>query len=273
MRFLILKTAFCPDLTYLNTTLKSLIKTNIFIEMISKKNSEIKFDLLIIGWVKTFQKHIDLTLSLIQLNFENIYKEYWYLNYGKYKIYNFLIDFIKQYASNDYNGIFILDHDIYFDFNSFDTFFELFTLQKLLIEGKQLGVIAFNQKLDVRHQREIYNNCLKYHHLNIVWPNNIGSIATGGIFLYPETILNLNYFDLFTVYGLDDYYLCKQLIDKGFLNVVLENIYIIHPKDMNIKYTQWKIENIKKLIDHRNADYFRNIEESMNFHAYNLTIQ
>ena len=271
MRFLILKTAFCPNLNYLNITLKSLIKTNIFIEMITKKNPEIKFDLLFIGWVMTFQKHIDLTLSLIKLNFENVYKEYWYLNYGKYKIYNFLIDYINQ--NSHYDGVFVLDHDIYFDFNSFDIFFELFTLQGLLIEGKHLGVIAFNQKIDVRHQREIYNNCRKFHNLNIVWPNNIGSIATGGIFLYPNTILNLDYFNLLTVYGLDDYHLCKQLIDKGFLNIVLENIYIIHPKDTNTKYTKWKIENIKKLIDHENVDYFRNIEESMNFHAQKFTTQ
>lgn len=257
MKILLIKSALCPNDKYFEITLKSLIKTNIFIQMI-KKDNNITFDLLFIGWTYTYNKKIDMILDIIKTNFENIYKEYWAINYGKYKILNYCIDFIKD---NNYNYIIYMDHDIHFDLYSANNFMKIFEFDNLEINSKKVGLIALNQKGDIRHQPSIYEN--KYLD-NIVWPNDDTSIASGAFVIKSCIFQLLKPFELKIVYGLDDYLLCKQLSNMEYINVVFTSCYVMHPFDCNDNFKKWKENNIKKLINNEPINYYQNIEESLN---------
>jgi len=259
MRILILKSVFCPTEHYLDVTLSSLYKLSIFVNLIT----DVEFDLLLVGWVHNFRSYIDLSSKLCKFAYNNIYHELWTLNYGKYKILNYMIDFINS-SSNEYDCVMFFDHDVYLDILSISKFKSIANL----INNDKLGLIAFNQKGDVRHQIAIYENSDTIGDLKIVWPNNdfIGPIATGGFILSKASLLKLDKFNLISVYGLDDHFLCKQLSNKKLLNIVINDIYITHPFDNNEKYILWKKENIIKTANGNIDNYFKNIEESMNLH-------
>lgn len=250
MKFLLVKSVFCPNYKYYEATIKSLFKTNIFIQLI-KENNKITFDGLFVGYSYTFNDNLSSDINLIKRNFENIYTEFWPINYGKSSIFNYLINFLKD---KDYTYIIYLDHDIHFDLNSTDNFVNIFSK-----DLSKYGLIAFNQKGDIRHQANIYEN----KENNIVWPNDDTSIASGAFLIKSDIFTELNKFDKI-VYGLDDYYLCKQLREKGYLNIVISNCFVMHPFDKNDKYLKWKRDSIERLVKGEKMDYFREIEEVNN---------
>jgi hypothetical protein len=265
MKILLVKSIFCPTNEYLNVTIKSLIKINIFIHFMIQFDME--FDLLLIGWSHKYKNILDCLLKLIKFNFANIFTEYWAINYVKYKILNYMIDFTKK--NNNYENVIYLDHDIYFDIIFMHNFNKIACLNDLLINNKNIGLAAFNQKEDVRHQPLIYENSFNNDGLKIIWTDEISAIATGAFIISCSTLQKLDYFKLKTVYGLDDFLLCKQLKDRGLINIVLENCVVVHPYDVcinNEKYKQWKKNNIIKTIND-NINYYTNIEESMNIHV------
>jgi hypothetical protein len=97
-----------------------------------------------------------------------------------------------------------------------------------------------------------------------VWSDDNHSIAIGCFVIKSCAFSSLKKFNVIAVYGLDDYELCEQLSKNGYLNVVIKNCYVIHPFDDNPTYSEWKKNNIIKLIDGKPINYYQNIEESMN---------
>lgn len=253
MKFLLVKSVFCPNNKYYEATAKSLIKTNIFIDII-KKN--FIFDLLVIGYSYIYNDNLTKMINLIKKNYENIYTEFWPINFGKSSIFNYLIDFLKD---KDYTYIIYLDHDIHFSINSTDNFINNFINIFLNDNVNRYGLIALNQKGDIRHQANIYEN----RDGNIVWPSNDTSIASGAFIIKSDIFSGLDKFKKI-VYGLDDYYLCKQLREKGYLNIVISDCFVMHPFDNNEKYMKWKRDNIERLVFGEDRDYYSVIEESCN---------
>lgn len=241
MKILIVKSVFCPNKNYFNITCNSLHKVNNYI-----KQFDIKFDLLLIGW-NSFNFDYD------NLSFDSIFTEFWPINYGKAKIFNSCIDFVKN---SKYKNLIYLDHDIYFD--------EYFDLKKISEITPKYGLVAFNHRMDCRHRPTIYINSSNFDELRIVWPNDDLGIASGAFIIDADKFRNLEYFELDSVYGLDDYHLCQQLTKQNYRNVVIANCYIIHPFDNNKEYGEWKKDNVKRMINN-DLHYYRNIEESMNF--------
>lgn len=264
MKILLVKSVFCPNKEYLDITIKSLIKTNIFIEFIQKKYDYIEFDLLLIGWVNKYKQLFDTAIKLNKLFFDDIYFDLWTINYGKYKMLNNTIDFVNDCDIN-YKYILYLDHDVHFYMKNLNLFDSIKDLDKLEINEKKLGLVAFNQKEDCRHQLDIYENTYQYLDLDLLWSNKLGSIASGGFIISIDAFKLLKEFDLITVYGLDDYKLTEQLDKNGLLNVVIHNIYIIHPNSHNVKYEDWKKNNIKKIINNKISSYYETIQDSINF--------
>ena len=255
MKNLLIKSVFCPSKIYFKNTLKSLIKINMFMQL---KN--IKFDLLLIGWIHIYDKIINKILRTIKLEFCNVFTEFWTINYGKYKILNYSIDFVKN--KPQYKNIIYMDHDVHFDFLSDIDFKNLDDLINTQINSKNIGLIAFNQKGDNRHQPSIYENS----YLNLVWPSHNGAIATGSFITSLDNFIKLEKFELCSVYGLDDYILCEKLRNMNLINVVISDNFVIHPFDNNEKYNLWKKNNIINTINNNINNYYRNIEESMNVH-------
>lgn len=270
MKILIIKSLFCPTAEYYRINVNSLMCVNNCI------NSAMSADLYLIGWVYLYKNDLDSFILRNKMNFTKINKDTWPINFGKYKLYNRMIDIAKSYLS--YDIIIYMDHDVYFDKKNHDELTELLctinTLRYINIKSRHLGMIAFNQTDDVRHRPDIYENSIDYNGIKLVYPNCVGSIAGGAFLIFPETLSGMNYFDEITIYGLDDYYFDQQLIQKGYINVVLRDIYIIHPFDANNNYKTWKHDHLLKLIQKmkicdaekgNKSDYYREIQDSINF--------
>lgn len=257
MKILFVKSIFCPSNEYFISTISSIIKISLFIKLLKIDN--IKFDLYLIGWGYKFINNMEAFIKILNHNFENIYKEYWTINYGKYKVLNTLIDF-----NVDFDYLIYFDHDIFFDFKSLFKFSNFLQFGLPIFENKNIGLIAFNQKQDCRHQISSYENCEYINGFTYIWSNDVGSIATGAIIMKAKVLKSLSKFELLSVYGLDDYHLCNKLLYQGHVNMIITNIYVYHPFDNNLNYSIWKKNNIIKLINGKEVNYFQNIEESMN---------
>jgi hypothetical protein len=261
MNILLVKSVFAPNDKYLNVMIKSLIKINIYIQCLKKYN--ITFDLLLVGWAHKYVDTLNLLFKMVKFEFENVYTEYWGINYGKYKVLNFMIEFANTH--DGYDNYIYMDHDIHFDILTVKNFKKIIHLNNLIVYGKEIGICAFNQKGDVRHQPIINENVFDNDSIQLIWSNMVGSIATGSFIIKPHILKSLKTFELKSVYGLDDYLLCKQLEENKMINVVISNCYVYHPYDDNEKYKLWKKNNIIKTINN-DINYYNNIEDSMNLH-------
>lgn len=263
MKFLVVKSVFCPNRDYYDTTIKSIVKNNIFIELLQRKEKKLCIDTLFIGWINRYNDLFNSFIEVYKMKYNDIYRDLWPLNYGKYELYNRMIDFVR--SNNNYDFILYMDHDIYFDFTCIDLFNSISDLQNCKINDKNLGIIAFNQKLDVRHQKDMYENTLSFSNFTLCYPSRDGSIASGAFIIYPDVLTQIEYFDKITIYGLDDYYLAKRLTDRQYINVVIGNLYVIHPYDSNDRYTVWKKNHLLKLINGERNSYYSEIQNSVNF--------
>lgn len=270
MKILFVKSMFCPNEIYCEVTIKSLIKINMFIGLIKHKNQQndknLIIDIYCIGWTHKFGEKMKHFIDTHLDKFNTIEMNFWDLNYGKYCIFNQLIEYVKSKSQNIYDLVIYMDHDVYFDMTCahfFDVFYIL--QEKHTMCGKNLGLMAFNQKKDNRHKKDIYENSEKYLNYQIVYPSCIGSIASGGFMIFPNVLIQISPFSLSSIYGLDDYYLSQQLDSMNYLNIVIENVYIIHPFDSNDKYTAWKKNKILKMIKNIDDPYYQQIQDSINF--------
>jgi hypothetical protein len=265
MRIFIIKSLFCPNDIYYEATTNSIVKINIFFNLLqsqTKMNSltPIDADILYIGWINTYSEKFDTFISLLNSSFSSIYKELWALNYGKYRIYNYIIKFCKD-NPDKYEYIIYLDHDIYFDIKTLNMYQFLYKLKDYRINDKKLGLIAFNQLIDNRHRTDIDNN----KKIILFESQLFGSIASGAFILFMNVINDMDYFDMLSVYGLDDYHLTKKLSDMGYANVVIGNVHVMHPFDNNKSYVIWKKNQVLKLIKNKSSNYFQQIQQSINF--------
>ena len=257
MKILFVKSIFCPNINFFNTCIKSIINMNIFVNLID----DIECDILIIGWIKNFKKRLKLIIKMIPLKFSNIYINIWNINYGKYYMLNRMLDYCKE--NNSYDLLIYLDHDIEFSFNKFNII-RLALKSYNYLDNENIGLVAFNQLEDVRHQKNIYENEININGVKYIYPNNFQSIACGAYYISYKIFSNLNRFEIKSVYGLDDYYLLKQLHEKGYNNIVIKNYFVIHPFNKIEKYDKWKIKSICDLIEYKNINYFKAIEDSNN---------
>jgi hypothetical protein len=272
MKFLLVKSLFCPNQQYYETTVKSIVGINIFIKLL-KSNLSVSIDVLYIGWINShsdaFDKYLQLCEPEMKLLYSNIYKELWKINYGKYKIYNNMIDFVKlmKQTDNDYDFIIYLDHDIYLDFDQIDLFQSVSLLENYRIDSCRLGICALNHLEDIRHQTDIYTNQYTACDFQLLRPSRVGSIASGAFIIFPDILIELNGFDILTIYGLDDYQLDQKLITLGCINVVIGNMFAVHPFDDNIQYSAWKKNHLLRLIngESQKNNYYLEIQESINF--------
>jgi len=267
MKFLLVKSLFCPNQQYYETTIKSIVKINIFMKLLDN-SIDLLVDVLYIGWINNHTDAFDKYLQLCGSQYSNIYKELWKINYGKYKIYNNMIDFVKWMKQKNINYDFIiyLDHDIHLDFDSIDLFRSISSLEKYQIDSSRLGICALNHMEDIRHQTDIYADQYTACDFQILRPTRVGSIASGAFIIFPDVLIRLDRFDLLTIYGLDDYQLDQKLINMGYVNVVIGNLFAVHPFDDNKQYTVWKKNHLLQMIDGKcQANYYLEIQESINF--------
>lgn len=265
MNFLIVRSVFCPNDEFYKISIDALLNLFDFLEYEDKNN--INLDLFIVGWAKKnkYSCMISKMIDLKKYIFNNVIINMSPLNYGKYHIFNQ----IKDLELDKYDFILYSDHDILFPLVllSKNVLMKMSGLFTNSINNKQIGLVAFNQLEDVRHQYDIYQNRIIINDITCVYPNDecFGSIADGCFMTSASVFDVINYFDLITVYGLDDYHLIKKIHDKNMMAVVLSNIYIVHPHNDNDKYNKWKKDRILELINNKPRKYYELIQESINF--------
>lgn len=246
---LIIKSVFCPNEHYKNVTLESLAKLQQFYKNLEEYY---KLNYYFIGWT--------IYNDIINININsNIVTDFWNVNYGKYKIWNSIIEYSKL---NTYDLIIYMDHDIYFDMGYF---FNLKTLIDNYNDYDKFGLIAFNHKGDIRHQSTIYDNIEIINNNKFLWTKDETAIATGAIIIDFNIIKNLDYLSSNRLYGLDDYELCKKIKLLGYINTVIQNIYVYHPLDnyKNVSnYINWKKKCIVDVIKNNKINYDDLIKES-----------
>lgn len=265
---LICKTIFCPTDYNLTQFLKSLTHLHIYLELVGLEPT-----ILLVGWPGPHQKHIDLHLRVSPIGRRNLKIVYWPINYGKYHLWNQFIDgTIRDLTgSSDDETIWYLDHDIFPDIQSTGIWANLESLFQL-----PNGIVHFNQLEDCRHQNTIYQN----REGELVWTNLPDACGSGSFLIKMNIFQSLDSLPKMAVYGLDDYYLALAVMQKGYRQVVMERVFVIHPFANEGAYQEWKYQTTLKVmeiirrgdgelpeIDHH---YQMSIEDSVNFWSRQL---
>lgn len=256
-KYLLVRSIFCPDYQHFKKSFRGIINTADFINFVGES-----VDLLVIGYTKPkYTDHIDKICGWKSGMFNNIYTKLWRINWGKYEILNYLLNFCDKYK-----GILFMDHDIVLPLTDKTVFNKLKSVCDGCINNRKVGFTALNQVGDCRHQPNIYENQVLIDGIHVVYPNltNYGAIASGCFFSQPQVLKNVLPLDKISVYGLDDYYICKTLVDNGFNPVVVSSIVVEHPNDSSIIYKKWKKRMVEKCISN-NVKYLETIQDATNF--------
>jgi len=250
-KFLIVRSIFAPDKTYLETTMKSIKETLNFV-MNTNYNK-----IIFIGYSK-FEIHDEIKQLCELHKLINYQIITWKVNFGKYRIIN------KIFNEKNYNVILYFDHDIKINFDN-SIYQILAKLYNSYIEQKKIGYVALNQSIDIRHQIDIYENNLSIDNINICYPNqhNFGSISNGCFAIFDYCFKEISLKEI-SVYGFDDYYLNKEIVEKNYMCVVLKDFYVIHEFEKNMEYNNWKNKIRKYLIDNK-VSYYQSMEDGINF--------
>lgn len=172
----------------------------------------------------------------------------WSVNYGKYKIINYIHD-------NILDNFIYCDHDILLDLKK---------INFKLLKNNWIGYIAFQQVEDKRHQ--VLQNNITINNYNLSYPEKgiKGSIANGSFFCFGGLLQKVGKLEEQSVYGLDDYYLYEKFININLQPVVLNDYVVTHPYSNDYDYVEWKLNTVNSLIK-KELTYDKSIELSSNF--------
>jgi hypothetical protein len=259
---LFVKSIFCPNLNYFNTSYNSLSNNLNYFLMLN-----LKIDVLIIGWIpeilRESREKIEILIELLKKNI-NIKFIPWNKNYGKIKLFYEFNHFFEHY---DY--IFYADHDILFDITKTKLNLLLMKMQNIF-EKHNFSILTFNQLEDCRHQSCLIDNIENYDDIKIA-TSELNSDIGGGAFILKKTIMQEPKY--YYVYGFDEKYLNSCISGK---NGVILDFYVIHPynkDDININkdinYKKWKImqivENLGNYEKYTYEEYLLQIENCETF--------
>lgn len=259
-KILVLKTLFCPNQEYFDINFNTIMSLSEFFSE-NKINAKYNIHLLIIGWCKLTEqrKLIDKLVSKYSV-YQNIDCLYFNINYGKY-FYLKIID--KYYDEHDF--VMCVDHDIFFD----DASMKLFdNISKVFSTVSDIGIVALNHQEDNRHQLSMLQKYTEIDDQTYLYSDIKGSIAFGCFFIKDVCVDILKEIPLRSVYGFDEVIIQKKFLTKGYVTVLADAMYVIHPFDKNLSYKLWKIQIVKKIIDCHNSnvfDYNTSLESSINF--------
>lgn len=267
MNILLIRSLFCPTKLYFDLCVKYI---KIFLDHIKNING---VSVLMIGWVPHLKWQIEF-INIVENykksvpGIKSINTQFWKLNYGKYALLNLFNNFAHNYSSK---YIMYMDHDIQLgnDSNMLEIFYDIDNLFE-----DNVGIITFNQKEDIRHQKNIYKNVSYKRKMCISFPyseDNIcdGSIATGCFIISKKVIERLSAFENFPVYGPDDLMFCQKILDINYRCGVFLDCYVIHPFDIidiEGKFKNWKKDMIIYTLNNgKDIDYSIMMENNINF--------
>lgn len=262
---LLVRSIFCPNQEHYEKSFEGIL--NLFDNL----NENAGVSIYIIGWCK-YAKYKDNIKKLLNTNKIKVYFDFLAFNYGKLFMYKKMSEFIKNH--NEFKSIIYTDHDIIFQddiiyyFNTLNA-----SANNIILNGTSIGIIFLNQSNDNRHQSSIYDNVIYSDGKMFVYPNenDICSVASGAFYITRDCLSSLESINVNIVYGMDEYFLLNTILKNGYRFVISHDLKVVHPYTEDKKYVEWKISNIKDIINkinnNQSIDYNYNnkILESHNF--------
>lgn len=256
-RILIIKSIFSPNDDIFTSTYSSLI--NLY-----ESNYILKINIILIGWIANDNYGIEIKKLVNKYGNINTIIKFWNMNYGKYYLFNK----INEYVLNNkitINKILYFDHDIII--SSLDGMINISDkMLNHILDDKKIGLVVYNQKGDSRHQLDIYEHVKYINNEKILYSKNMNimSIAMGCFCMLTECFLSCTPLEQISVYGMDDYILCSEVIKNNFNIIVTLEISIYHPFHNDEKYIEWKKKRIQEIIN-KNINYGDSVIKSMIF--------
>lgn len=245
MKIVFMQPLFCPTQEMFERNVRSLESLRDYLQKYPIKG---QIDFLFSGWgdpvlFEKLTKLIHTFLPATPVTFRD-------RNYGKAIVVN---DCLKDYfEKNNADFIFTCDSDIVFDLSEQDIFSVAIDVMSHEVtthmgSRRRLGVIAYNQKEAQCHIHNAFDCCAIINNKHCIkWARTGEGIAGGCVCISVPLWKQINGYRPFGVYAGDDGYLMYDCIRVGYLAAVLQTSYVIHPKESNQTYQQWKNQTIKQ---------------------------
>ncbi len=213
------------------------------------ETNNIKVDCIFGGWGKEeyIEKIVkELSSNFKQINILNFIK--FDKNYGKAVIVNHLYKCITNTSKKEYTYILTADSDIIFKADEHNFIERLENCVSGIEQSRKMpfGMMSLNQLEDCRHLKQVFDNQISINNEVYMYPNIIGGIAGGCLFISKRAWDKVGGYRVMGVYSGDDGYLLYDLSVNGFSCGVMKSINIVHPIDNDDEYNKWKDEKLNK---------------------------
>jgi hypothetical protein len=209
---------------------------------IKKYKYNFKIKILISGYVsEQFINLVNDTIRNQDIRNQDIRNQdiFYNKNVGKSLVINNIID---NKIFDEYDIHIFMDSDIILENNTIIALYELFLKSKF-------DLLLPNHKQDIRHITKNISEITLIDDYKILWNKQYNQYSyAGGFFITTRNIMKKNKFDSVGQYGPDDTYFFKKLYENNIKIGLVDNIYIIHPFDIDIEYNNKKIEILKKFL-------------------------
>lgn len=249
---LYIQNIFIPDENKLKIIIKSITSLANYL-----KNDPYNIDIYIGGYVKNDEYWQKINESSQQLKNKTLKR--FDKNFGKAYVTNHLINEIQ--SKKQYKYILLADYDIIFLAEEKHLFQRLIesSVQTEKYKKKPFGMIALNQKENNCHlpesKQRIFTYINQYNQKEcIVWNDYPGYIGGGCIFTSINAWNKVNGYRIMGVYTGDDAYYLLDMKNHGFTWQLLETLYVIHSKDTDNIYNDFKWEICKRITDGNNKE-------------------
>ena len=227
---------FCPDEVLLKKNINS-IKSQINIK-------DTRCDFYYAGWCKNESYCNKLDTVINEHNPIKYIKQD--KNYGK--AYN-VNELLKDIPQDKYDMLITFDSDIIFKDNNF-----ISTIDRIQQNIVNIGLLAPNMEEAPCHSCDNFSK-MKINNDIITFNDRDGSVGrerncgiSGGCLCIDFKIWKqINGYKVMGVYAGEDAQLLNDIASKQRCACIIEDLYIIHPKDENSAYNKWKGETCQRL--------------------------
>ena len=243
-RILLLQPIFGPSEAQLERNINSIRSIGEYIKQNNVGNVEVQFG----GFCKTPELWAKILVVLKQyfpkhdiFSFKN--------NIGKAAVINFLA---KKHLKSHHDFLMSVDSDMIFPLSTESYFDRMIHASEFATAYKKapFGLLAPMQLEHGCHLPECYQNQYtfdsrignKVFKEKLIWPHGAGSIA-GGIFMFGRRAWEtIGGYRVMGIYSGDDAFSLLAVGNKGFTYQVLETCGIIHPRDNDQKWAEFKVK-------------------------------
>lgn len=266
-RILLIQPIFGPNEGQLQRNINSIVSIGEYLAANKVTNVECQFG----GWCQTPELWNKVILVLKKY-FPNNEIVSFRNNVGKAVCINFLYD---KHKKPHHEFLLSVDSDMVFPLETENFFDRMIKASEFATAYKKIpfGLLAPQQLEHGCHLGDCFQNNYQFdssvnnklYKERLIWPSGAGGIA-GGILLFSRKAWDvIGGYPVMGVYSGDDAYALLAIGQKGFSYQVLESAGIIHPRDNDPGYAQWKVKVCQRDSGSEKKDLKPYIDEAENF--------